>query len=776
MVCGKRRRRNLQATRSAEKPQIFRLLPARTIAGGPLQFDIFVIIRLSRRPFRPFLDRAGKYLRLTVSLVVPSLVASFCNFAALRADQPAKSDAPGSSTAPKLQLRDLQDQAAHFNSVLVLPDWETTSAQVDANVNAAIADANRQLDAIAHIDPKSASFENTVRALEDVYAKIFQTAHRVAVLEQAHPDPKMRSASLDAIQKLEGFEVGIDYRKDVYRTVKAYLDTNPRLEGQDARLVEFIVRGYKRDGLTLPDEKQQKVEALRKQLASVQERFLVNANNATAPLKFTKEQLEGVSDDFLKQAKTTENEYTVDANVPPQYIYAMTNCIKEETRKRLCIAHDTRAKDKNLPLATQAVEIRAELADLLGYSSWADYQEEVKMAKTGKNALDFEEQLKGALEPKYQAEISELKKAKASVAGAITPDVKLWDWYFTSALLQKQKYNIDTEALRAYFPFDRVLDGMFKIYEHIFQVEIRPVDAPAAYQSDVELYAVLDQQTQQPLGMFYLDLFPRPGKYNHFANFALINGGLLPDGKYQRPVVDLICNFPSPSSDKPSLASQQDVVTIFHEFGHAMHAILTTVNYVQFSGFNVPGDFVEAPSQMLEYFAWDKKVLDSFAADYRDPSKKIPADVLAKLKEADLAIKACAYRRQLSFGLLDLLIHEPLTPAQKADLNRYVNSILNDVFLPSDPSTAVLASFGHLFDGYDAGYYGYAWADAIAADMASVFESAPDGFLDATVGRRLRDEIYAVGDSRDITVSVEKFLGRKQSTGPFLKKLGIDQQ
>ena len=658
----------------------------------------------------------------------------------------------------------------------MLPDWETTPAQADANADAAIAEASHQLDAIAQVNPKNATFDNTVRALNDVYAKISQTARRVGVLEQAHPDPKMRSAGLDAIQKLDEFIVGIDYRKDVYRSVKAYLDTKPQLEGPDARLVEFMVRDYKRAGLTLPEEKQQMVEALRKQLASIQAHFLVNANNAAAPLKFTKDDLQGLSDDFLKQVKTGENEYTIDANVPPQYINAMTNCVKEETRKRLCLAHDSRAKEKNLPLAAKAVEIRAQLAELLGYSSWADYQAEVKMAKNGKRALDFEQQLKSALEPKYQAEISELKKAKASVAGATTSDVKIWDWYFCAALLQKQKYNVDAEALRVYFPFDRVLDGMFKIYEHIFQVEIRPVDPPAVYQSDVKLYAVLDPQTHEPLGLFYLDLFPRPGKYNHFANFALIDGGLLPDGKYQRPVVDLICNFPPPSGDKPSLADHQDVVTIFHEFGHAMHAILTTARYARFSGFNVPGDFVEAPSQMLEYFAWDKKVLDSFAGDYRDPSKKIPADVLAKLKEADLATKACAYRRQLSFGLLDLLIHEPLTSAQKADINGYANSILQDVFFPSDPSTAVLASFGHLFDGYDAGYYGYAWADAIAADMASVFQGAPDGFLDATVGRRLRDEIYAVGDSRDITISVEKFLGRKQSTGPFLKKLGINPQ
>jgi oligopeptidase A len=752
------------------------LLPLRTIVVGHLQFKTFVIIPLSAEPFRPFLERTEKYIPLIVSLAATTLFALFSDCASVRADQPAKSDPPGLSSGSKLQFRDLQDQAARFNSVLSLPDWETTPGQLDANVDTAIAEANRQLATIAQVDPKSATFENTVRALDDAFAKVLRTGHRVAVLEQAHPDPKMRSAGLDATQKIDEFLVGIDYRKDVYRSIQAYLDTNPQLEGQDARLVEFTVRGYKRAGLTLPDEKQQKIEALRKQLASIQAHYLVNANNAAVPLKFTKDELEGVSDDFLKQTKTGENEYTVDANVPPQYMYAMTNCVKEETRKRLCIAHDTRAKEKNLPLATQAIEIRAQMAELLGYQSWADYQEEVKMAKIGKNALDFEEQLKTALEPKYQAEISELKKAKASVPGALSPDVKLWDWYFASALLQKQKYHIDGEALRVYFPFDCVLDGMFKIYEQIFQVEIRPVEAPAVYESDLKLYAVLDQQTHQPLGLFYLDLFPRPGKYNHFANFTLINGGLLPDGRYQRPVVDLICNFPPPSSDKPSLASRQDVVTIFHEFGHAMHAILTTVNYVQFSGLNVPGDFVEAPSQMLEYFAWDKKVLDSFAGDYRDPSKKIPAEILAKLKEADLATKACAYRRQLSFGLLDLLVHEPLTAAQKADLNGYANSILNDVFFPSDPSTAMLASFGHLFSGYDAGYYGYAWADAIAADMASVFQSSPDGFLDVGVGRRLRDEIYAVGDSRDITISVEKFLGRKQSMTPFLRKLGLDAE
>jgi len=165
-------------------------------------------------------------------------------------------------------------------------------------------------------------------------------------------------------------------------------------------------------------------------------------------------------------------------------------------------------------------------------------------------------------------------------------------------------------------------------------------------------------------------------------------------------------------------------------------------------------------------------VLDRFAADYRDPSKKIPASSLAQLKAADLATKGLFYRRQLSFGILDLTLHSGVTPEQLADLNNFCNKILGEVFLPPDPSTAMVASFGHLM-GYDAGYYGYAWADSIAADMASIFEAAPDKFLDVKIGRKLRNEIYAQGDSRDITVSIEKFLGRKQSTAPFLKHVGL---
>ena len=268
-------------------------------------------------------------------------------------------------------------------------------------------------------------------------------------------------------------------------------------------------------------------------------------------------------------------------------------------------------------------------------------------------------------------------------------------------------------------------------------------------------------------------MFPREGKYNHFAQFDIIQGKLLSRGKYQRPTVALICNFPSPAPDRPSLLSHTDVETLFHEFGHAMHSIMTRAKYARFSGTSVPRDFVEAPSQMLENWVWNKKVLDSFAADYRDPSKKIPAEILAKLKEAKLAVEATRYRRQLSFGLTDLALHTQIHETNAKEALPLSNKVLGELFFPMAPDTAFVAYFGHLMQ-YDAGYYGYAWADAIAADMATVFEHAPTGYFDQAAGHRLRAEIYEPGDSRDVNVSIEKFLHRPWSLDPFLKKIGIE--
>jgi Zn-dependent oligopeptidase len=303
-------------------------------------------------------------------------------------------------------------------------------------------------------------------------------------------------------------------------------------------------------------------------------------------------------------------------------------------------------------------------------------------------------------------------------------------------------------------------------------LKFEKVAVPQKWVDDLQLYAVTDAANGAPLGMFYLDMFPREGKFNHFAEFEIVGAKSLGDGRYQRPTVALLCNFPPASSaDKPSLMTHGDVETLFHEFGHALHTITTRAHYHRFSGTNVPGDFVEAPSQMLQNWVWDKTVLDTFAADYRDPSKKIPADTIRKMNDAKLATAATLYRRQFALATIDLNLHDAHPANAPYDCVAMSNPVWQKIFLPPDPTTTFVTYFGHL-NGYDAGYYGYAWADAIAADMATVFEKSPQGYLDKQAGMRLRREIYEPGDSRDVTVSIEKFLGRKQSVQPFLKKIG----
>jgi Zn-dependent oligopeptidase len=669
-------------------------------------------------------------------------------------------------------LEAFEKLASKYHSVITLPKFETTSNAVFASVEQIIKSGDKALDTIGALKPKEIGFKTTVVALDDIGYEIGLTANRLSLIKETSTNALVREAATDAIKQLEEWMVGLDYREDVYRTLKAFAATKPKLKGEDAKLFQETMRDYRRAGLELPKAERDQVEKMRKELSRLTTDYESNITKAQQAVKFTKAELEGVPEDFLGQTKTGDDEYTVMANVTWQYLSVMDNAKLEATRKKLIIAHDNLARKENTPLLEKILPLRDDIAKKLGYKTWADYQTEVKMVKSAQTAIDFLQRLKTGLQPKFDAELAQYQKIKATETGDRAAKIYIWDWRYFSNQLKKQKYTVDAEQLRVYFPYQRVLDGMFAIYQKIFGLKFQRMDAPYKWIGDLQLYAVSDSKTGEPLGLFYLDMFPREGKYNHFAQFGIIEGKLLPDGKYQRPVCSLVCNFPTPAKDKPSLLSHQDVETIFHEFGHAMHTIMTRARYSRFSGTSVPRDFVEAPSQMLENWVWDKKVLDSFAADYRDPSKKIPPSILDKLKEARLATEGTRYRRQISFGLTDLTLHTQIHDDNAKEAIPMSNKILSEVFLPVVPDTTFVTYFGHLMH-YDAGYYGYAWADAIAADMATVFEHAPNGYFDETAGRRLRKEVYEEGDARDVNISIEKFLGRPRSLEPFFKKIGM---
>src|SRR5437868_3292037 len=682
-----------------------------------------------------------------------------------------------SSAADLKTVDDFGAAAANANAVLTIPDWDQTPEAVDASIKQAIAKANAALDQIGSQDRKKVTFKSTVVALDDLTYEAGLAANRATIIKETNTNPAMRTAGENAVKVFQEWAVGIDYREDVYKAIKAFADTHPKLTGEDEKLLKETLRDYRRAGLDLPPDQRKEVEQLRKELSKLGTHFDTNIVKANAPVIFTKADLDGLPESFFASPgiRTGDDAYTVMANVTWQSNTVEENAKSEATRKQLYVIRETLAKEANVPVLNQMLALRNKIALRLGYKSWDDYQTEVKMAKTGANAGKYISDLVTGIQPKFESEIAELQKLKAAETNDPNAEIEVWDWRYYANQRDKQKYAVDKEALRAYFPFQKVLDGMFNIYQSIFGLKFEKIAAPYKWIDDLQLYMVTDSSTGEPLGMFYLDMFPREGKFNHFAQFEIISGKLLPDGKYQRPTVALLCNFPPATGDKPSLMTHTDVETLFHEFGHALHSIVTKAKYGRFAGTHVPGDFVEAPSQMLQNWVWDKKVLDTFAADYRDPSKKIPADIVKKLNDAKLANAGISYRRQFAFASLDLALHDPHPEEMPYDSVAISNPILEKVFLPIDPSTTFVSYFGHL-NGYDAGYYGYAWADAIAADMATVFGKAKDGYLDKQAGMKLRREIYEPGDSRDVNGSIEKFLGRKQSIDPFLKKIGIGTQ
>ena len=668
---------------------------------------------------------------------------------------------------------DFQAKAAKANCVLELPKYPLTPDAIRASSAEAIKTADAALAAMVAQDPAKVTFASSIEAYDAITTTAGNVGQHVSTLSETHPDKVMRDTAREEISKFENWGIALAYREDIYRVLKAYADTKPALDAQQQRLLDFTMRDFRRAGLGLPVAERKVVEERQKDLAELVQQFQVNINEARAPLDFTAEELAGMPPSFLGSpgVKQPDGRYRVMANVTWHAIAIAENADNSDVRRRVSVARSQLAQVKNTPVLSKLVALRADIAQRLGYANWADYRVETRMAKTGATAVKFEEDLVLGLQPKFAGELETLRQLKAAHTGKADATLDPWDISYYTNRLKKEKFAVDTESLRVYFPFQATLQGMFAIYQKIFGLKFTQVEPPYVWAPGVQLWVVEDATTGVPMGAFYLDMFPREGKFNHFANFPQLAGCVLPDGKYELPLAALVCNFPPPSADKPSLLLHADVETLFHEFGHVMHLVIGRSRY---SGLiSVPRDFVEAPSQMLENWVWDKAVLDTFAADYRDPAKKIPAEAISGLVAARQATEGYFNRRQLSIGLLDLTLHTlSVDAAWQADVVKLVNDTTARVAIAPPKDTFWAAYIGHLA-GYDAGYYGYLWAKVMAIDMAGVFKAAPGGFLDEKVGRRLRDEVYAKGNTRDVADSVEVFLGRPRSNQPFLEYVGI---
>ncbi len=431
--------------------------------------------------------------------------------------------------AAEKTVDDFRAAAAKANAVLTIPEWEQTPEAVEASMKDAIAKANAALDQIGQQDLGKVTFKSTVIALDDLAYEAGLTANRANVIKQSNTNAAMRTAAENAVKAYQDWVVGVDYREDVYKAVKAFADTQPKLSGEDEKLLSETMRDYRRAGLALSRDKRQEVEQLRKDLAKLGTDFDRNIVDAKAPAIFTKAELDGVPEDFLAkpEVKTGDDAYTVMANVTWQFVTVEENAKSEATRQKLYVIHDSLAKDTNVPVLNQMLVLRNKIALRLGYKSWDDFQTEIRMAKSGAGAKSYIDNLIGGIQPKFTAEVSEMQKMKAGDTSDPNAKIAVWDWRYYQNQLNKKKFTVDKEALRAYFPFQKVLDGMFDIYQNIFGLKFEKITPPYKWIDDLQLYIVTDSASGEPLGMFYLDMFPREGKFNHFAEFAIVDGKLL---------------------------------------------------------------------------------------------------------------------------------------------------------------------------------------------------------------------------------------------------------
>ncbi|MBI2070154.1 MAG: Zn-dependent oligopeptidase [Elusimicrobia bacterium] len=640
-------------------------------------------------------------------------------------------------------------------------------------IKTACAQAKERSDAglktLAGVGADKRSFDNTVLAFESTLQDYVDAINGPTFLKYVSTDKTVRDAAHECEVDSEQYGVEVYTREELYNALKAYSGTKPALQGEDKKLLEKILLEFKRNGFGLSSDKRAKIKELKKRLIDLELTFGKNLNEVKDQLELTREELEGMPEDFINRLSTAVAGRFIVTLDYPDYFPFMENARRWDARKALETKYDNRASTMNIVLLEEAIGLRHEIANLLGYPTHAHYVLEDRMAKDPKNVKDFLNRLQAKLKPLAEAEIKERLSIKAAQEGK-KADKKLyvWDWRYYNNQLKKSKYDIDQEKIKEYFPLEVVTGGMLEVYQKLLGLKYRKVEDGALWHQDIVLYEVRDAGTDDLIAHFYMDLFPRDGKYKHAAAFTLVKGRRLPDGSYRKPVSSIVANFNKPTADRPSLLKHDEVETLFHEFGHIMHQVLTKAKYGRFSGTSVARDFVEAPSQMLENWVWGKEVLKSLSGHYKDKNQKLPDELLGRMIAAKNMDSGLRYLRQAFFATVDLEYHT----RPKADSTALYADLMEKVSLiPMNPATNPQASFGHLMGGYDAAYYGYLWSEVYSADMFSRFEK--EGVMNTDLGRLYRELILEPGRSHDEAEQLTKFLGREPNEEAFLKSIGI---
>lgn len=626
----------------------------------------------------------------------------------------------------------------------------------------------KDLATLIAIPQAERTFENTIMGYERAFDNYGNALGMSGFLSYVSTDKKFRDAANDLQMQISQYMVDVATRRDVYKAIREYTDTNPRLDPVQAKLVKEMLIGFKNSGMDLNDADLEKFKALNKEKAEYIIKFDKNIQEYKDPLAVTQEQLRGLGEDYIqKLSKTDDGKYLVTLDYP-DYVPFMQNADDEQARKELEFKFNRRGGQENVELLEKTLTLRREIARLLGYKNHAELRLEDRMAKNPKTVMAFLKDLQKKLKPLGKKEDKEMIAYKNSKTGKNSRTLYSWESGYWSNKFRKENLELDSEKIKEYFPSQVVIDGMLDLFGGVFGITFEPVDIPV-WHPDVKAFKIKDKASGELVAYFYMDLYPREGKYKHAACFGLVEGEEKQDGTYQIPFVAIVANLNKPSGDTPSLLKHSEVETLFHEFGHVLHNALTKAKYSAFSGTSVSWDFVEAPSQMLERWAWDPQVLKKISKHYKT-GEALPDDLIKRMIAAKNFGAGGMYLRQDFFAQYDMTLHTADTMPDTTKLYFELTKKIRG--LPLTKGTIPQASFGHIMGGYDAGYYGYLWSEVIAEDFFGEFKK--NGIFNPETGLKFRREILEKGGTLDEEKMVENFLGRPADNKPFLKSIGLE--
>jgi oligopeptidase A len=680
--------------------------------------------------------------------------------------------------------------------------WSTLVPEaIEPDIRHALDLAKQRIEEICDQETSEATYESTFLALENATEELGHGWGRLNHLDSVSDNPAQREALNAMLPEVTDFYSSIPLNERLWNVLKAVGEgpRSRRLGPVDKRFVEETLADFRQSGADLPPHQKQRVAEIEAELSKLTKQYsehVLDATNAWELILTDEAKLAGLPDSAKAAAAANARAKGLEAPAWrftlqfPSMFPVMQHLHDDAIRKQVweassnvgaCGEHD------NTALVWRILELRHEKAAILGHSHFADLTLLRRMAKTGVGALEFIENLHARILPAFHADFKQLAQYKAAKCGQPVDGLEPWETAYWAERQRKENYDLDDEALRPYFPVDGVMSGMFEIASRLFGISIQQKETifiePGSSQTsvsnlqssievwhpEVSFYEIHDSETGSHLGSFYADWHPRESKRGGAWMNSLHTGG---PGE---PHLGLIIGNMSPPVDgKPALLTHNEVETIFHEFGHLLHGMLSQVPVKSLSGTNVPWDFVELPSQIMENFCWDRESLHLFAR-HHETGEPIPQELFDKMIAARNYLSASGFMRQLSFAKLDLELHTRLDQWLGRDLDAVDREILAEYRAPLKTDTpSMLRRFGHLFSsptGYAAGYYSYKWAEVLDADAFTRFQR--EGILNPETGRAFREHILSKGNSAPADELYRRFMGRDPELEPLLVRAGL---